>query len=138
MIKALNLMNGFFFKKVFFLKIFRFFCSLMNPQPSISMMSWWTLLWIRNHGVNFFFKILGSIKMQLMTNISNLFLALLWILKNSSVIWAKYSIMDQGRICGRQPLKNLKWHVIWSDPDEGWLPQILLGSFLNTLRHMTC
>ena len=33
------------------------------------------------------------------------------------------------KICGRQPLKNLKFF-------KGYLPQILLGPFLNTLFHL--
>ena len=64
----------------------------------------------------------------------------------------KYSRTDQMRfvedslksgpseICGRQPLKNLKWFC-WSRPYhfkffKGCLPQISLGTFLNTLSQI--
>ena len=54
----------------------------------------------------------------------------------------KYSRIS--KICGRQPLKNLKgwWDMVClSRPYpfklfKGCLPQILLGPFMNTLSHM--
>ena len=38
--------------------------------------------------------------------------------------------MGQSKICGRQRLKTFKFF-------KGCLPQILLGLFLNTLRHIS-
>ena len=45
------------------------------------------------------------------------------------------------KICGNQPLKNLKWYGLpkqtyHSRFFKGCLPQILLGPFLNTLSHI--
>ena len=49
-------------------------------------------------------------------------------------------------ICGRQPLKNVKWYGLSKQTTlnrpyhfkffKGCLPQILLGLFLNTLSHV--
>ena len=51
-------------------------------------------------------------------------------------IWVKVFENGQSEICGRQPLK--KFEVIWPAQAvyQGSLPQILLGSFLNTLNHI--
>ena len=47
-------------------------------------------------------------------------------------IWDKVFKNGPSKICGRQPLKSLKCF-------KGYLPQILLGLFLNTLSHfMLC
>ena len=58
---------------------------LVNPQTSKSVTSAWTVLRIRSDTYNCFFRVLGSISMKLgqillqyMTDISNLFLVLLW------------------------------------------------------------
>ena len=40
------------------------------------------------------------------------------------------------KICGRQPLKNLKWYGV-PKLFKGCPPQYLLGSFLNTLTHIS-
>ena len=37
------------------------------------------------------------------------------------------------KICGRQPLKSLKWYVVWLNFFKGCLPQILLGHSLDTM-----
>ena len=42
-------------------------------------------------------------------------------------IWDKVFKNGPSKMCGRQPLKNLKSYGF---------PQILLGPFLNTLSHM--
>ena len=46
----------------------------------------------------------------------------------ASMIWDKVFNNGSSKICGRQPLKNLKWY--------GLLKQILHGPFLNTLSHI--
>ena len=46
---------------------------------------------------------------------------------------------EPSKICGRQPLKSLKWYgllVYHFKFFKGCLPQILLGPFLNTFSHM--
>ena len=55
-------------------------------------------------------------------------------------IWVKVFKNGSSKIFGRQPLKNLQWYGLPSRPYyfkffKGCLPQILLGSFLNTLTH---
>ena len=62
------------------------------------------------------------------------------IIKLLNNIWAKVFKNGPNKICGRQPLKNLKLYDLWSRPYhfnffKGSLPQILLGPFLNTLPH---
>ena len=47
---------------------------------------------------------------------------------SSIYIWDKVFKNGLSKICGRQLLENLK--------EKGCLPQILLGSFLNTLSHL--
>ena len=56
-------------------------------------------------------------------------------------IWDKVFKNGPSKVCGRQPLKNLKkYHVlkltIIIEIFKGCLPQILLCPFLNTLSHM--
>ena len=57
------------------------------------------------------------------------------------LVWGKVFKNAPSKTCGRQPLRNLKWY---SPPQQtksltifkGRLPQILLGSFLNTLPNL--
>ena len=49
----------------------------------------------------------------------------------TNIIWNKVFKNGPSKICGRQPLKNLKFKFF-----KGCLPQILLGSLLNTLSHI--
>ena len=54
-------------------------------------------------------------------------------------IWDKVFKNGPSKICGRQPLKNLKGHGLYKQITlrmfKGCLPQILLGPFLNALSH---
>ena len=50
----------------------------------------------------------------------------------SGIIWDKVFKNGPSKICGRQPLKNLKDSIKFF---KGGLPQILLGPFLNFLYH---
>ena len=54
-------------------------------------------------------------------------------------IWDKVFKNGPSKICGRQPLKNLKGHGLYKQIAlrmfKGCLPQILLGPFLNALSH---
>ena len=61
---------------------------------------------------------------------------------NFRMKWKKVFKNGPSKICGRQPLKNLNWYVFLSRSYrfkffKGYLPQILLGPFLNTLSHET-
>ena len=49
--------------------------------------------------------------------------------------WVKVFKNEPSKICGRQPLKNLKCraHITFF---KGCLPQIFLGPFLNTLTQI--
>ena len=49
-------------------------------------------------------------------------------------IWIKVFKNGPSKICRRQPLKNLKWYFKLF---KGCLPQISLGTLLNTLSYMT-
>ena len=49
----------------------------------------------------------------------------------NSYKWDKVFKSGPGKICGRQPLKNLKGYKFF----KGCLPQILLGPLLNTWTH---
>ena len=51
-------------------------------------------------------------------------------------IWVKVFKNGPSNICGRQPLKKLKWRPYSSKFFKGCLPQILLGPFLITLTHL--
>ena len=56
-------------------------------------------------------------------------------------IWDKVFTNGRSKICGREPLKNLKWCSLLGRPYhfkffKGFLLQILLGPFFNTLFHM--
>ena len=51
-------------------------------------------------------------------------------MKQSIQKWTKL-----GKICGRAPLKNLKRYGLLKF-FKGCLPQILIGSFMNTLSQM--
>ena len=61
---------------------------------------------------------------------------------NETFIWHQDVIWDNVfkngpiKICGTQPLKNLRDMVCLSRFFKGCLPQILLDPFLNTLSHM--
>ena len=59
-------------------------------------------------------------------------------LQESHFIWVKVFKNGPSKICGRQPLKNLKWYGLLYHFKffKGWLPQILLGPFLNSLSHI--
>ena len=46
----------------------------------------------------------------------------------SRELWVEVLKNGPSKICGKQPLKNLRWY--------GCLTQILLGPFLNTLIHV--
>ena len=46
-------------------------------------------------------------------------------------IWDKVFKNGPSKIYGRQTSKNVKFEII-----KGYLPQILLGPFLNTLSHI--
>ena len=48
--------------------------------------------------------------------------------------WVKAFKNGSSKICGRQPLKNSKWHHFKFF--KGCLPQVLLGPFLNTLTQI--
>ena len=58
-------------------------------------------------------------------------------------IWVKVVKNGPSKICGRQPLKSLKWwygllrQTISLQILKGCLPLILLGPFLNTLTHIS-
>ena len=54
---------------------------------------------------------------------------------NSKHTWNKVFKNGQSKICGRQPLKNLKAYHFKCFKD--CLPQILLGPFMNTLSQMS-
>ena len=59
-----------------------------------------------------------------------------------SIIWDKVFKNRPSKLCGRQPLKNLKGYgklkqTIPFKVFKGCFSQILLGSFLNTLLHMS-
>ena len=49
--------------------------------------------------------------------------------------WVKVFKNGPSKICGRQPLKKLKWYGL-PKIFKGCLPQISLGPFLNTLTHI--
>ena len=55
-------------------------------------------------------------------------------------LWDNPFKKGPSRICGRQPLKNLKWYglkqTILLQFFKGYLRQILLGPFLNTLSQV--
>ena len=52
-------------------------------------------------------------------------------------IWIKVFKNGPSKVCGRQPLKNLRWkQTISLQILKGYLSQILLGPFLNTLTHI--
>ena len=53
-------------------------------------------------------------------------------------MWVKVFKNGPSNICGRQPLKNLKWYGLLHNFNifKGCLSQILLGQFLNTLTHI--
>ena len=53
-------------------------------------------------------------------------------------MWVKVFKNGPSNICGRQPLKNLKWYGLLHNFNifKGCLSQILLGQFLNTLTRM--
>ena len=51
----------------------------------------------------------------------------------SDTIWVKVFKNGPSKVCGRQPLKNLR---ISLQIFKGCLAQLLLGPFLNTLNHM--
>ena len=53
------------------------------------------------------------------------------------VVWEKVLKNGPSKICGRQPLKDLKGHGLLKQTIslQGCLPQILLGPILNTLSH---
>ena len=53
---------------------------------------------------------------------------------NNTIIWDKIFKSGPSKICGRQPLKNLKFLFRFL---KGCLPQILLGPPFNTLSHFT-
>ena len=62
-------------------------------------------------------------------------------LKESHIIWGKVFKNRLSKICGRQPLKNLKCMVCLSrlyriKYFKGCRPQILLGPILNILTHI--
>ena len=48
-------------------------------------------------------------------------------------VWDNVFKNRSSKICGRQPLKNLRWGLFF----KGCHPQILLGPFLNTFSHMS-
>ena len=57
-------------------------------------------------------------------------------------IWDKVFKNGPSKICGRQPLKNLKEYDLLSRPYSfkffiRGLPHVLLGPFLDTLSHLT-
>ena len=58
----------------------------------------------------------------------------IWSL-NQTFKWFKVFKNGPSKICGRQPLKNLKWPYQFKF-FKGCLPQVLLGPFLNTLTQM--
>ena len=59
------------------------------------------------------------------------------------MMWGKIFKNGPSKICGRRPLKNLKWYMVCLNRQyhfsffKDCLPQILLSSFLNTLSHMS-
>ena len=68
-------------------------------------------------------------------------LQLFYDLFKSRFIWDKVFKSELRKLCGRQPLKNLKGMVCLSRPYpfkifKGRLPQNLLSPLLNTLFHM--
>ena len=54
----------------------------------------------------------------------------------NTIIWDKAFKNGSSKICGRQPLKNLKGMASLSKFFKGCLPQILFGPLLNTLTRM--
>ena len=66
---------------------------------------------------------------------------ILWFLafraKQWRNIWNKVFRNGRSKICGRQPLKNLKWYGPYLFKFfKGCLTQVLLGPFWNTLSHI--
>ena len=62
-----------------------------------------------------------------------------WSNFNSSLIYILVKVFKNGpsKICGRQPLKDLKWYDLHIKFFKDWLLQILLGPFLNTLTYLS-
>ena len=54
-------------------------------------------------------------------------------LSKISYTWDKVFKNGPSKICGRQPLRNLKWYGLL----KGCLLQIILDPFLNTLLHIS-
>ena len=66
------------------------------------------------------------------------------LLSNFTYICKWYKVFKNGpsKICGRQPLRNWRDMICLSKPypfkfSKGYLPQILLGPFLNTFSQMS-
>ena len=85
---------------------YRAFLFLANPETSKSMTSSQTLLHIGSYTFDYLLRILGSIKMKFgqillhfTTNMSNLFLAVLLILKTSSKAFYAFYDFEKIAIC---------------------------------------
>ena len=82
---------------------------------------------------------MNKIYNKLIQNMNDLFLVVVFILKLICFIWDKVFKNGPSKICGRQPLKNLKGYGLLPFKFlKGYHPQILLGPSLNTLSHLCC
>ena len=60
---------------------------------------------------------------------------LIWNGLNPTRLGSRYPKNGRSKICGRQPLKYLKWHGLLLKIFKDCLPQTFLGPFLNTLTY---
>ena len=107
---------------------------LRNPQ--LSRNNKWSLRnmnWVRfresNFKLNFFVLLIGANCNSNIETLKNIY------------IWVKVFKNGSSKICGRHYLKKLGIlfrQTISLQICKGFLPQILLGPFLNTLIHFSC
>ena len=64
----------------------------------------------------------------------NDFLITFFSIKNCFHIWDRAFKNEPSKICGRKPLKKLEGYGLLKQED--YLPQVLLGPFLNTFSHI--